>query len=536
MGAVTLYAPNGDVIDLDELKRDQAEASLASVRRVQPDHPSWGLSPEGLGMILQESETTDPSRLFALLDDVHEKEWHYRGVLGQRRLALAQLPQVVDPASDDAEHVKHADFIRLIMNQAEMTASKFDLSDALNKGISFGQIHWDTSGGQWMPTKIAYTDPRWFRFDRTDLTTPLLLDDFGQPQPLVPYKWAIHRPRLNSGLPIRDGLGRAAVWAWMFKNFDIKSWLIFLDKYGQPLRLGRFPQSASVAQRRSLLMALRNMGRDAAAIVPEGFTVEFPKTDASGSGDAFQSLATYFDEQLSKLVLGQTGTTDASKGGYAVGRVHEGVRDAICLYDGLMLATTLNRDLIKPAIDLNFGPQKAYPTLKIGLGDQKNLDAILQNIGDLVDRGLEVEQSQILPMLGLTEPATGPGVKLLVPAAKMPGGQPGPSSPPGSASRAAGQPGGGGGDVSTLSADPPPPSDSIDALAAEMGDDFSLLDDIRTQVSTAIDQSTSFDELKARLDGLAKGPASAKLIDKMALSMFNARLAGELGAPIGPRE
>jgi F-type H+-transporting ATPase subunit beta len=31
----------------------------------------------------------------------------------------------------------------------------------------------------------------------------------------------------------------------LFKNYDIKDWVIFLEKYGQPMRLGKFTPGAS---------------------------------------------------------------------------------------------------------------------------------------------------------------------------------------------------------------------------------------------------------------------------------------------------
>lgn len=529
-----IYGPDGQPIDLTRLRKVEAEAKVVGVRQVTPQHPSWGLGPEGLAAILRDSEGVDPSRYYALCEDVAEREWHYRGVLGQRRSALAQLPITVDPASDDAEHVRHADLIRDIVSRPEFTFVRFDLSDALDKGMAFGELIWETSEKKWMPKGIELRNAQWFRFSQADLKTPLLIDDHGQPQPLTPYKWIVHRARLTSGIPIRDGLGRAACWAWMFKNFDIKSWMIFLDKYGQPIRLGRYPVGTSYEDRRKFLRALRDLGSDAAAMVAEGFNVEFIKVDGVGNGAAFKDQATYFDEQISKLVVGQTGTTDASKGGYAVGKVHEGVRQDICLYDGIVLATTFNRDLVRPCIDLNFGPPAdgKYPTVRIGIAEQKDAELILKNIGEFVDRGLEVEASQIYPLLGLTEPAKGGNVVLLRPTSRpQPGAQPGgPPAPSGEDDRAGRRPAGAG-VLSTLAVERARP-DSIDALSEDMARGMEMWADIQRQIEAAIDESTSFEELSARIESLASGPAGQELVAKLALAMFNARLAGELGAPI----
>lgn len=526
---------SGEIVDMSRLTEEEGGPTVTGVRQPMPEHPSWGLSPDGLAAILRDSEGTNPARYYSLLADVQEREWHYRGVLFQRRGALAQLPITVDPYSDKAEHIEHADLVRRIVNLPDFTLARFELGDALDKGMAFGEIIWETSAKQWMPKALKLRPQQWFRFDRVDLETPRLIDEHGQDQPLAPYKWIAHRARLNSGIPIRDGLGRAAVWAWMFKNFSIKSWQIFLDRYGLPMRLGKFPTSATRAEKAQLLAALRNLGRDAAAIVPEGMSIEFTKADGgAGGGAAFKENATYFDEQLSKLVLGQTGTTDASKGGYAVGRVHEGVRDAIALYDGAVLSISLIRDLARPAVDLNYGPQEGYPLIKIGLGDQKNVETLLKSIPEFVTLGLPVEASQIYPLLGLTEPAKGKDVVLLRPASRPePGAEPGGESPPPEEVRAD-PPGGGGSSRRTakLSAEPMAATpDAVDRLADELGDE-ALIADLRRQIEAAIAESTSFDELKARLEGMAKGPAGQKLVEQLALSMFNARLAGELGAPV----
>lgn len=414
----------GELVDLRRLTEEDGGATATGVRQVLPEHPSWGLSPDGLAAILRESESTDPSRYYALLGDVQEKEWHYRGVLFQRRAALAQLPITVDPHSDKAEHIEQADFIRRIVTLPDFAHARFELGDALDKGMSFGEVIWETSERQWMPKAIKTRTQTWFRYDRVDLETPLLLDQQGQAQPLAPFKWIVHRARLNSGIPVRDGLGRAAVWAWMFKNFDIKSWSMFLARYGLPFRWAAFPPSATRVERREALNALRMLGSDTAGIFPEGITPHIEKGGDSSNGSAFKDQAVYFDEQLSKLVLGQTGTTDASKGGYAVGRVHEGVKDSVALYDGCTLSLTLNRDLVRPAIDLNFGPQQGYPVVKIGLGDQRNVELVMKHLGELVDRGLKVEASQIYPMFGLTEPADDKTVVLLQPRKASPSPSP----------------------------------------------------------------------------------------------------------------
>jgi phage gp29-like protein len=211
------------------------------------------------------------------------------------------------------------------------------------------------------------------------------------------------------------------------------------------------------------------------------------------------------------------------------------VREDIERFDALMLSATLNRDLVRPAVDLNFGPQKKYPAIRIGRPEEKDVQLIFQNLGAMVDRGLKIATADIYPLFGLKEPA--PDAELL--QAAKPAVQAGASSVPDPSQRAAGVPGAD--DAKVAAASPPAGGastpvggtpDAIDALADEMGGDMSLLADMQQQIEQAIDQSSSYEDLLARIEGLAKGPASQQLVDKLALSMFNARLAGELGAPL----
>ncbi len=49
----------------------------------------------------------------------------------------------------------------------------------------------------------------------------------------------------------------------------------------------------------------------------------------------------------------------------AQAQVHNDVRVDILEADAKALANTLNRDLLRPYIDLNFGPQADYPRIEL---------------------------------------------------------------------------------------------------------------------------------------------------------------------------
>jgi phage gp29-like protein len=78
--------------------------------------------------------------------------------------------------------------------------------------------------------------------------------------------------------------------------------------------------------------------------------------------------------------------------------------------DARRLEETLTRDLVKPLVDLNVGPQRRYPRLQLALPDTQDTKLFADMIAELADRGLRVAQKTILDRLGLPEVQDGEAV------------------------------------------------------------------------------------------------------------------------------
>jgi phage gp29-like protein len=116
----------------------------------------------------------------------------------------------------------------------------------------------------------------------------------------------------------------------MFKNFAVKDWVAFCEVYGMPLRLGKYEPGATRRDKRTLLRAVTDISSDAAAIIPKSMEIDLESGKAGADGKLFEASADWFDRQVSKAVLGQTGTTDMQKGGgYAQSKTLDGVREDI---------------------------------------------------------------------------------------------------------------------------------------------------------------------------------------------------------------
>lgn len=417
-----------------------ARPTLTGVRQIVGGHPANHLKPERLARILREAEDGDATAYFELAEDMEERDLHYLGVLGTRKRAVAQLPIAVEAASDEPVDVAAADLVRAWLDRDELEAELFDILDAIGKGLSITEIVWSTAGGRWLPERLEWRQPSWFELSREDGRTLLLRGDGGS-RPIEAHRFVVHRHQAKSGLPIRGGIARVAAWAWMFKHFAIKDWIVFCEVYGQPMRIGKYGVDAKDEDKDVLWEAIAHLKSDCAAILPEEMKVELLFAPGGAANTSlWKDLCDWLDQQVSKAVLGQTTTTDAISGGHAVAQEHRQVQEDIERADAKLLAASLNRQLVRPIVDYNLGPRPAYPLLRIGREEAVDLAAMSTSLQQLVPFGMEVQMSEVRDKLGFAEPEAGAAVlKAPAPAPAL-----GPfGSPPLSALHAAGaQPGG----------------------------------------------------------------------------------------------
>ncbi|SIP95933.1 DUF935 domain-containing protein [Bosea sp. TND4EK4] len=402
-----ILGPDGVPIDYEDLfGPPKAGPTLTGVRSPISGHPADGLTPSRLASIHRAAATGNALAWLELAEDIEERDPHYMSVLGTRRRAIAQLPINVEAASDDTEHVRHKDFLVEWLKEGVLELALFDMLDAIGKGFSVMETDWESTPEAVLPRCFDYRPQRWFDFDLTDGETVVLAEGVTR-EPLSPHKFIVHRHKAKSGLTIRSGLARVASWSWMYKAFTSKDWAIFTQNYGMPTRVGKFDRAASDADKEVLWRAVANIAGDCAAIIPKEMEIEFVSVEkGTGTpGQLYERRADWLDRQISKLVLGQTTTTDAVSGGHAVAQEHRLVQEDLERADAKLLSASLTRQLVPLIIALNFGPQAKYPRLNIGRPDEVPLNDVVNAVEKLGRLGLRVEASELRDRLGFSEPA-----------------------------------------------------------------------------------------------------------------------------------
>lgn len=511
----TWFDAYGRKVEIGRLREEQAAPATRAVRQTYANHPAAGLTPGKLAALLRDSIDGDPEAYLELAEDMEERDLHYAGVLTVRKRQVAGLEVSVEAAGDDKAAQKAADLVRRAIERDGFEDELSDMLDAIGKGFSHTEIIWDRSGREWGIERLARRDPRLFRFDDETGERPLLRDLAGDAE-LAPFKWVSHYGKAKSGLPIRGGLARAVAWTFLFKAYTTKDWAIFTEAYAQPFRLGKFHNGASEKDKATLLDAVRSIGVDFAAVIPAEMAVEFIKADVTGTHELYEKRADWLDRQISKVVLGQTATTDAIAGGHAVGKTHDNVRKDIERSDARQIAATLNRDLVRPLVQLNHGPDAPLPRIRIGRPEQTDVKALTENVAKLVPLGLRVGQRQMRERIGLEDPADDDEL-LGAPARAEPPAEK-PKTDPAAAVAA----------LSTLSAGD---ADAIDrAVVGLVADEWheAEMDGIADGLSGLVARAGTPEEARAAIAGAIDRIDLDRLRELVGKAMFAAWIAGRL--------
>ncbi|MFT9448420.1 MAG: DUF935 family protein [Gluconobacter japonicus] len=417
----------GNPIETKVLTQEIAGPDYVGQRPAILTNPPIGLNPEILGDALRAADAGDSLAWQTIAEIIEEKDAHYQGVLGTRKRSVAQLPITVDPASDDPQHKKHAEFIQDWLRLGLLENSLQDILDAIGKGWSVHELTWDLQPGCNRIAEMEWRPQRWFEPSYQDGETILIRDLNAEPAPasvagapvqagfraMPAHKFAVHRHKSWSGLTLRSGLTRTVAFLVMFKAFTTRDWGLFVQSYGLPLRIGKFGPGASEEQKRVLRRAVFDLMGAAGAIIPDSMQLELiePKHGA-GSNDIHQRRCDWIDAQISKVVLGQTGTTDSKQGAHASGAIHRLVQEDIERADARLVSVTVNKQMVMPMIDMTFGaqPMGMYPKISIGRPDEPTIADVTNALQWLGPQGLTVPATEVRQRLGFSEPEDGEDV------------------------------------------------------------------------------------------------------------------------------
>lgn len=281
----------------------------------------------------------------------------------QRVRAVVSRPWEVKPGGTKLIDKKAAEFI-----DEQCKAIKFDsITEKMLYGVFYGyavgealyavedgKVVLDTSRGG-----IRVRDRRRFGF-APDMSLRLKTSSNPMGEALPEKKfWHFATGSDHDDEPYGLGLAHWLYWPVFFKRSGVKFWLVFLEKFGMPTAVGKYPGGTPKTDQDKLLEALQAIQTDSAIIFPQGMEASLLEATRGGTAD-YTALYDRMDAAIARATLGQTASTQGSPGKLGNDDLQGDVRDDIVKADADLVCMSFNATVVKWLVEWNF-PGAALP-------------------------------------------------------------------------------------------------------------------------------------------------------------------------------
>ncbi|QQC83006.1 DUF935 domain-containing protein [Acinetobacter bereziniae] len=400
---------NSEKADLTALETTQT-AEVAWLSNQWQEHPVVGMTPQRMHQLLTNAEQGNLQAQADLFADMEERDGHIFSEMDKRKKGVNGLAWSVVPPrnANDVERKIAAEVQEWLDDIKDFEMFLFDALDAVGHGYSAQEIIWHRLGNIWIPKSFNHVSPRHFLTPYNQPNVLRLNDGSPEGVDFLDFGWVVHRHKAKSGYIARSGLHRVLTWSFLFKNYGIRDVMEFLETYGLPNKIGKYPSGATSEEKMTLLRAVMMIGRNAGGIIPNGMSIDFQAATDGETKNHFD-LVNWCEKTQSKVIVGGTllSQSDGKSSTNALGNIHEITFSKIVKSDAKQVARSISDSLISYLMRLNY-PQISpdrYPSFLFDTSDTEDLTTFSEALPKLVDIGLKIPRSWAQEKLGIPEPA-----------------------------------------------------------------------------------------------------------------------------------
>lgn len=327
-----------------------------------------GLTPERLASILRRAERGELEEWADVVESMLRTDAHLRSVWETllRGVVSAELvwePGPHAPGQADAAQ-KAADFMQAATERVD--ALEDGLLHLLHGGAGMGlgvaEQVWVRAQGAWWVRRWVPVSPRDTDYD--DDWTPRVrtyhANAFGGQRGWIrldaePEAWLWHVPGSPGLTPNVAGILMSVVWPWLFKKWAILFQQTGLERFADPLFIGKVQPNSEDGAREALFEALDQLSAGHIGVMEEGNELEVVQA-AGTTGEPWREAIGQYNDEMTKGLLGSTLNVEVGStgGNRALG---ESQAEQTILPRQRAMADSLSRALVhrwaRPALGFN---------------------------------------------------------------------------------------------------------------------------------------------------------------------------------------
>lgn len=265
-------------------------------------------------------------------------------------------------------------------------------------GFAVGETLWSREGNRVTLAGIKVRDRRRFGYDGLNrLRLKTMQDPMGELMPDRKF-WHFATGADHDDAPYGLGLAHWLYWPVWLKRNGVRFWATFLEKFGTPTAVGKFPAGTSKPDQVKLLSALRAIQRDSAIIFPEGMQADLLEATRSGSAD-HATFTQLMNDSITILITGQTASTQGTPGKLGNSEEQTDVRRDITKADADLISMSFNAGPARWVTDWNY-PGAAYPQVWRVMDEPDDLNQAAERDNKLSQVGYRPTLARVTEVYG----------------------------------------------------------------------------------------------------------------------------------------
>lgn len=435
--------------------------SRPNANRVFRQRFGRGLDMDRIQIALNEAYRGGMRQLTDIARETIDVDPHLGSVLNKRFGSLASLPWEVQPATginvDPERAMFYAEVAReQLKNLKAFRKSLRQLAWALYDGRACLEIKWrqlpanqviahpQFGRASWVIESLAWIHPRRLSFGphrQLQIENEEAGQSFegnfarqGLQVDTLPNKFVYWMPQLYAEYPEREGLAPRCLYWSFFKRFGARERMMLAELMGKPWRIIEVDQDSTAGQpeMEAADQIVDALGASYTARLPRGTKLNVVQP-GNNSGAIHTDIIKSSDEQISKLVLGQTGTTDGTPAGLNNNQasVMQDEQLMILVGDAHGLSEVIETFITDRIIALNFGEDATPNAPKFNLRSDIPADrkSELERLKLTLESGLSVKLDEAYEVSGFSQPNDETDIILRIEQPPTPPGAPNAPNP-----------------------------------------------------------------------------------------------------------
>ena len=244
----------------------------------------------------------------------------------------------------------------------------------------------------------------------------------GTRKPLDPAKFILHTYQQEFDNYYGESDLKAAYRFWFLKVNFFRYWGMYLEKFGVPMVWGKVTTpTVDAADQAKFRTIVANIQAGMSAVAPDNLDLNFLEPSQSGK-ETFAAAIDVLNISIARSILMPqlVGLSpQGSTGSLARANVESDTLDMVLGGDSREVEETINEQLIRPLIDMNFGKKEYYPQFQFKPMREEDKNAFVVAWADAVSKGAATStpetEEHTRELLGFPEPTEAEKKKMLEP-------------------------------------------------------------------------------------------------------------------------